>query len=1007
MDLQRNIDIGIGSQTAKIGASKVRAALDSIKRKSKQVAASSARDSKKMGSGFKTAAKAALALAGVFAAKSLVGSTKDFGQAVADLSAITGAVGEDLDFLRRKSKEFGETTTLSATQAAEAFKVIASAKPDLLENVDALSLVTEEAIALAEATGESLPSAANAMASALNQFGEGADQASRFINVLAAGSKRGAALVGEMAESLKMVGIIASQASLSFEQTNAALQLLSTRALKGSEAGMQMRGVLLALTASGKDSFKPEVVGLSQALENLANAGLDQGSAALKLFGRRNLAAAKTLIQNRDALGKLTGQLTGSNIAYEQQARRIDTLHGDSLALKSAYEGLELTIGAELEPTLRALTKAATENIREMARNPLLQKRTAAVLDTIHRALDDIRLMFMQIKSAVTLAGGGAAVFEGAWGSAIDNIVKWTKFLWEQFVVGGPANLKLGITLMIAFFDKLRIDVTQIVRNLTIKMLSLVDIFVATAVEKFKLISPTVQLVFQTMANVVGRTFDNIIVSVATAIDGIIGIVQQKIFGVSRTLASLGFDDRAREMTDIGIAIGKMATNTEKAEAAAKANETARLAEIDAIEKVLITIRDEAEEKRKLARETADALIRETVETAAVQRAASNEAVQGAIAERDATIEAIKALRKKRAEIFAASGGIEDPEKLPLGPDLSAPADDASDAYENLGDVQKRVVDGMADGIADMAASGKADFADLARSIIKDIIQIYIKSQLLNALSKWFGNMGDGGTISEVSVTPATRSTTFAGGGQHGLDFTVGGNGGTDSQRVVFNATPGELVSVRTPGQVQSVQKATEELRTKAAEKQTTVEQQSGLARAPAAVSELSIKERITKAVIPTINKVFNSTVTNELSRMVGQTLGPSLGIPAMPVPVVVAPSPGLQAVENIRKPERTRPAATFPGFATGGDFMVDGAGGTDSQLVAFRATPGEEVSVKTPSQQRLQGGGVTIKQTNVIDARGADAERIEAILPRLMEENRQRTLADVIALRDKGVLRK
>ena len=39
-------------------------------------------------------------------------------------------------------------------------------------------------------------------------------------------------------------------------------------------------------------------------------------------------------------------------------------------------------------------------------------------------------------------------------------------------------------------------------------------------------------------------------------------------------------------------------------------------------------------------------------------------------------------------------------------------------------------------------------------------------------------------------------------------------------------------------------------------------------------------------------------------------------------------------------------------GFATGGSFTVGGSGGTDSQLVAFRATPNERVDVLTPAQQ-------------------------------------------------------
>ena len=58
-------------------------------------------------------------------------------------------------------------------------------------------------------------------------------------------------------------------------------------------------------------------------------------------------------------------------------------------------------------------------------------------------------------------------------------------------------------------------------------------------------------------------------------------------------------------------------------------------------------------------------------------------------------------------------------------------------------------------------------------------------------------------------------------------------------------------------------------------------------------------------------------------------------------------------------------------GFAHGGDFTVGGGGGTDSQMVAFRATPGEQVSVRTPAQQQSGGG------TYYIDARGADSSAI------------------------------
>lgn len=59
-------------------------------------------------------------------------------------------------------------------------------------------------------------------------------------------------------------------------------------------------------------------------------------------------------------------------------------------------------------------------------------------------------------------------------------------------------------------------------------------------------------------------------------------------------------------------------------------------------------------------------------------------------------------------------------------------------------------------------------------------------------------------------------------------------------------------------------------------------------------------------------------------------------------------------------------------GFATGGSFIVGGHGGTDTTPVGFMATPGERVTIETPSQQRTSdaggGGDVTLKNVNVTD---------------------------------------
>lgn len=756
--MARDILVGIGPQGAIKGGKRVEKALEGIRRKSKRVHSAGAKDAKKHAKGLNLISKAAALLVVTLAAKSLVKSTINFGQAISDLSAITGATGKDLDFLRQKSKEFGETTTLSATQAAEAFRVIASAKPDLLENAQALAVVTEEAIALAEATGEDLPAAANVLGASLNQFGAGADEASRFINVLAAGSKRGAALVGEMGEALKFAGIIAAQSGLSFEQTNASLQLMSTFAIKGGEAGTQLRGVLLALSSQSKDEWNPEIVGLTGALDNLAAANLTSGQTT-KLFGRRNKAAASILVEHRDKLAKLTEQLTDTDVAYDQQAIRIDNLSGDIKALKSAYEGLELTIGAKLNGALRLSTQRMTENIRAISKHPLTSKATVAVLDTVHRIFEDIGLTFDQITTAVDKNVVSWIAFESVAEQAIGNVVTAAKFLWRNFAIGGPANLKLGFTLMIAAADRFRIFLVEGMRIVTFQV---VKFFVA-------------------MGGEVEEVFDNIKTFIGKSIDSIIGAVQQQIFKVARAVAAVGFEERAREITDMGIAVGKLANFEEAATKKAEENAIARKAQLDLI----------------------DELITETIETAEVQRAASRAAVEGAVAERDATLKAIEALRTKRKIIRDGKQDDED-SGLDTGGILTD-LEGIEDAYVNLNDTQKMVVDSMSDGIAEMTIQGKADFRSLANSIIADLIRMAARAALNPIFASLFSLGGGGGPLpipiggGDIDFGSLLAGST--GAAATGAKFKVGGVGGQDSQLVAFKASPDEVVTVTRPDQ--------------------------------------------------------------------------------------------------------------------------------------------------------------------------------------------------------------
>jgi hypothetical protein len=105
------------------------------------------------------AAAAGLSVGAIF--QKITQDTIGFTKSISELSAITGATGKDLKFYEEQAALIGKTTTLSASQAADAFKLIASAKPDLLANKEALAAVTKEAVKLAEAAGIGLADAAS------------------------------------------------------------------------------------------------------------------------------------------------------------------------------------------------------------------------------------------------------------------------------------------------------------------------------------------------------------------------------------------------------------------------------------------------------------------------------------------------------------------------------------------------------------------------------------------------------------------------------------------------------------------------------------------------------------------------------------------------------------------------------------------------------------------------------------------------------------------------------
>jgi len=319
----------------------------------------------------------------------------EFQSALSSLSALTGATGEDLQFLADKAEELGPKVGKSATETLKAFELIGSAKPELLDSKEALASFTEQVLLLAAASGDELPAAAEALTGVMNQFQAPAEEATRYVNALAAGAKEGAATIPQSAAALKYFGVNAATANISVEKSVALIQLLAERSIKGEQAGTQLRNVLAKL-ASGAKETNPEMVGLSTALDNLGKKNLSTAQYT-KLFGLENANTARVLVEGREKVEALTVAVTGTSVANEQAARQLDnvatagnrfiaTLKNVVInALDPLSRGLGRTLNefSALLGKLSGATKSVQENTAATAANGLANQQTATTAQAL------------------------------------------------------------------------------------------------------------------------------------------------------------------------------------------------------------------------------------------------------------------------------------------------------------------------------------------------------------------------------------------------------------------------------------------------------------------------------------------------------------------------------------------------------------------------------------------------------------------------------------------------
>lgn len=315
--------------------------------------------------------------------KNLVGNVIELGQnftsTMSEVSAISGATGEDFEKLEACAREYGATTVFSASNAAEALKYMSLAGWDADQSTSALGGVLN----LAAASGMELGAASDMVTDYLSAFAMEAGDAAYFADLLSYAQSHSNTTAEALGEAYKNCAANLNAAGQDVETVTSLLEGMANQGYKGSEAGTAMAAIMRDITNGMKDGaikIGETSVAVMDAQGNFRDLTdiLTEVEAATNGMGdaERAVALSSTftadstnglnliLNEGMDNIAGYEEELRGASGSAEEMANIMnDNLSGDVAAMNSAFEELGLKIYDALESKLRAGVQFITNGV--------------------------------------------------------------------------------------------------------------------------------------------------------------------------------------------------------------------------------------------------------------------------------------------------------------------------------------------------------------------------------------------------------------------------------------------------------------------------------------------------------------------------------------------------------------------------------------------------------------------------------------------------------------------
>ena len=391
---------------------------------------------------------AATKLAGL--AKSSVSVGMNFDASMSQVAATMGTTVDQIDNLTKVAKEMGSTTKFTATQAADALNYLALAGYD----ADKAAEVLPSVLNLAAAGGMDLAYASDLVTDAMASLNIEANKQNvdDFGNKLAMAASKANANVSQLGEAILTVGGTAANLKGGTTELTTALGLLANVGIKGAEGGTHLRNIILSLQSPTDEAAKKmqklglqvydsqgKMRGLNDILSDLNSAmnGMTQGqkdSIINQLFNKTDLAAVNGLLAAQgEQWDTLAAQIDSADGAMGQMAEtQIDNLQGAMTIMSSAFEGMQLAVYDELEPTLTEAVKWGTDCLTQLT-TALSEGGPEAMLAAAGEIISD-------------LAAGIAAQLPGLMTTGVEIITQLAQNLTDTM----PAMLDTGAEVLAA-----------------------------------------------------------------------------------------------------------------------------------------------------------------------------------------------------------------------------------------------------------------------------------------------------------------------------------------------------------------------------------------------------------------------------------------------------------------------------------------------------------------------------------------------------------------------------